>query len=246
MATNEVVLEGAISILAALEVQCRTVKQIYLLRDKHNRAFTTLEHKAGECRVPVCRVAGRVIDNLASGHTHGGALALAEPRRCDPIETLGCNAPYPFIVMLDGVEDPFNFGQAVRALYAAGVDGLVLRRREWGYAEGTVARASAGAFDRLKMAVVDSALQAAAHFRARGMRIACTSAQGDTIPIFKADLTKAVFLFIGGEKRGITRSFLEQTDLLLQVPYNRPFDNSLAMASAAAVIAFEVLRQRRY
>lgn len=66
------------------------------------------------------------------------------------------------------------------------------------------------------------------------------------LTFFHADLTRALFVIIGGEKRGITRSLLNQADLILNVPYRRAFKPALGATSAAAVLAFEVLRQRGY
>jgi len=65
------------------------------------------------------------------------------------------------------------------------------------------------------------------------------------IPLYDADLSGPLFLVIGGEKRGITRSFRDGADLRLAIPYGSAFDQSLGTAAATAVIAFEVLRQRR-
>jgi 23S rRNA (guanosine2251-2'-O)-methyltransferase len=146
--------------------------------------------------------------------------------------------------MLDGIEDPFNFGYAVRALYAAGVDGLVLRPRNWLSAAGVVARASAGASERIPTAIADTAQDAAGFFRQHGLTIASAAQSKRAIPLYDANLAIPLFLVAGGEKRGITRSFLDTADLLLQIPYGRPFDQSLGAAAATAVLAFEIMRQR--
>ena len=92
-------------------------------------------------------------------------------------------------------------------------------------------------------AVSETALDAALYFRQAGLRIACT-ARKSAVSIYEADLTQPMFLLIGGEKRGITRSFLDQADVRLQIPYGRAFDHSLGAAASTAVIAFEMLRQR--
>jgi 23S rRNA (guanosine2251-2'-O)-methyltransferase len=145
--------------------------------------------------------------------------------------------------MLDGIEDPFNFGQAIRALYAAGADGLVVRPRNWLSAAGIVARASAGTAELMPTAVAETSLDAATFFRQHGLTIACTSDKGAT-SLYDADLTGPLFLLIGGERRGITRSFLDQADLKVQIPYGRSFSFSLGAAAATAVISFEAARQR--
>ena len=120
------------------------------------------------------------------------------------------------------MEDPFNFGASVRALYAAGADGLVLRPRNWLSAAGTVARASAGASELIPTALAETATEAAAFFRAQGLAVACATEERGSVSIYDADLTVPLFLLLGGEKRGVTRSFLDQADLKLRIPYGRP------------------------
>jgi 23S rRNA (guanosine2251-2'-O)-methyltransferase len=145
--------------------------------------------------------------------------------------------------MLDGVEDPFNFGQAVRAFYAAGAHGLVVRPRSWMSAAGVVGRASAGASERIPTAQAESAEAAAEVFRAAGLRVAIADSQR-AISLYDADLRIPLFLLVGGERRGVTRSFASKADLRLKIPYGRPFEHDLGTTAAAAVLAFEILRQR--
>jgi len=237
------VLEGIVSVRAALESGSRPIHAILIRRDKWDPGIVRLERAARDAGIRVERVDAAAIDAAAEGTTHGGVIAQVGPRRFEPLDTLADGVRAPFVAMLDGVEDPFNFGQAMRALYAAGAHGLVVRPRNWLSAAGIVARASAGASEWMPTAVAETALDAAAHFRARGLTIACTAQQG-AVSIYEVDLSGPLFLVIGGERRGITRSFLEQADLLLAIPYGRAFDQSLGTTAAAAVLAFEIMRQR--
>lgn len=238
------VLEGFISVRAALKAGSRPIQAIYLRHDRRDRGIAWLERAATAAGIPVQRVTADEIDARAGGSTHGGVIALAGPRRFVALSELGADSPAPFVAMIDGVEDPFNFGQAVRALYAAGCDGLVLRPRNWLSAAGVVARASAGASEWMPTAIAETVGAAAEHFRARGLRVAVADEER-AIPLYDADLSGPLFLVIGGEKRGITRSFRDGADLRLAIPYGSAFDQSLGTAAATAVIAFEVLRQRR-
>lgn len=243
MMFEKAVLEGFVSVQAALQSGSRDLHTIYLRRDKWDTEAAWLEKNASASGIPLQRVETSVIDSQAGGSTHGGVVALAGPRKFAELSQIGAGLPAPFVVMIDGVEDPFNFGQAVRALYAAGADGLIVRPRNWMSAASVVARASAGATERIPTAIAETALAAAAFFRGRGLRIACATLE-KAIPIYEADLTAPLFIVIGGEKRGITRSFLDSADLRLAIPYGRDFGQSLGTAAAAAVIAFEVMRQR--
>lgn len=238
------ILEGFVSVRAALKSGSRPVHRIVIRRDKLDRAMAWLEHEAERQQISLERVASSVIDELTQGGSHGGVVAEVGPRQFVPLDQVAAGQRAPFVIMLDGIEDPFNFGQAVRTAYAAGAHGLVVRPRNWMSAAGVVARASAGATEWIPTAIADTAQAAADFFRGQGLMIGCAF-KDRAVPIYDADLTAPLFLVIGGEKRGITRSFAEQADLRLAIPYGGDFDQSLGAAAATAVIAFEVMRQRR-
>jgi len=239
-----VVLEGRISVEAALRGGAREVSEILALQPG-DRRLARVRALAGERGVPIRMVSTADIDELASGRTHGGLLALAGERRFLPVEQLIQDAgPSPFLAMLDGVEDPYNFGAAIRGLYAAGADGLIVRPRSWEQAAGIVARASAGASELMPTAVAETTELAAEVCRAGGLRVVCAAARSDAVSMHDADLAGPLFLLVGGERRGITRSFLDRADLVVRIPYARAVLGSLGTATAAAVLAFEVMRQR--
>ncbi len=241
--SEHAILEGHISIEAAFAARSRPIHALILSKDRWDARALRLERAARSIGAEVMRKDRAEIDALAQGATHGGVLAIVGERRFVPLADLGRDVARPFIVMLDGIEDPFNFGSAVRSLFAAGADGLVLRTRNWMSAAGTVARASAGASERIPTAVAEHPQHAIDLFRARGLTIACATAERAR-PIYEADLAGPLFLLIGGEKRGIHKSLLEQADIRLRVPYGRAFPQALDTASATAVLAFEVMRQR--
>ena len=243
-----ILLEGSAAIRGALLGGVRTIDRILLSRmKKPNRFHTWLLAEAGRREVTVERVEPEEIDERASGRTHGGLLAEAGLRRHDPLSVIASSdpdTPPRLVVMLDGIEDPYNLGFAVRTLWAAGIDGVVLRNRSWGGAEGTILRSSAGAYDLMPIAQVESAEEGAQTCRRAGMLVAATAHGQKSRSLYEADLARPLFLLIGGERRGITRSFLEEADLVIHIPYGREFDGSLGAASAAAVIGFEAMRQR--
>lgn len=265
---NQTILEGVVSITAALDAQSRPIERLLIQEGKRTRPIGYLRRRAQEVNIPIDVVPEAEITNLAGGHSHGGAVAIAGDRRYCSIDSLvdgkeqssqaiseqgqskqkpvtlnGAEASHPFIVMLDGIEDPFNFGYAVRAVYAAGADGLIVRPRNWLTAAGTVARASAGASERIPTAVAESIDVAAGAVRQFGLQVACTAKEGAT-DLYQVDLSVPLFLVIGGEKRGITRSFIESADILINIPYGRSFAQSMGTAAATSVLAFEVMRQR--
>ncbi|MCB9422901.1 MAG: RNA methyltransferase [Ardenticatenaceae bacterium] len=242
--TQQTWLEGAISIEAVLQGRSRDIERVYIQQGKWNRTQARLLQELKRAGISVEKVTAEFIEEKAGGKSHGGIIAMAGPRRFVSLAEMVADTAVPFIVMLDGFEDPFNFGQAVRALYAAGVGGIVVRPRNWLSATNVVARSSAGASELVPMAVAETAVAAADFFREQGLVVACTAVTGSQ-PVDKVDLTMPLFLLIGGEKRGITRSFMDQADLRLQIPYGRQFQHSLGAAASAAIIGYEIMRQRR-
>lgn len=245
MTDDPLTLEGALSIAAAIEAGRREIYQILIEQDKrYDRRLSGLRQLARKTGTLLSYVSTEELQKYVSGRSHGGAVALVGERRFDDLKDLISTTAPAFIVMLDGIEDPYNFGFAVRALYAAGADGVVLRKRNWTSASAIVGRASAGAVERMPMAIADGATQAAAFYQQQGLIVATAAKGASSVSLFKADLTKPLFVLVGGERRGVTRSFLHQADLLLEIPYARAFKPSLGSVSAVTVLAYEVMRQR--
>ena len=245
MPADQFLLEGILSIQAAIEAGWREVHQVLIDENKrYDRRLSALRKQADAAGIAVSYVPRSTIDQLSSGDSHGGALAQAGERRFCELSDLQPKDAAAFIVMLDGIEDPYNFSGAIRALYASGADGVVLRPRNWTSASALVGRASAGTIERLPLAIAESAAEAAEFYRGHGLKIAATAATEGAQSVFCAELSEPLFLLIGGERRGVTRSFLRSADLQLRIPYGREFGHSLGTVAAASVIAFEVMRQR--
>lgn len=235
-------IAGGIAVESVLEAENRAVSLVLVRRDRLDGRVARVQRLARERGVPVERLAAEEMAVRASVEARDGLLARVGPRRLLTLDDLLTAAgPAPALMMLDGVEDPYNFGQAVRALYAGGVDGLIVRPRHWLSAE-TVIRASAGASEFMPAAVAESVEAAATACRAHGLRVVVADEAGE--PMGGVDLRGPLLLVIGGEKRGVTRSFLAAADLRVRIPYARPFPHALGAAGAATVLAFEMMRQR--
>lgn len=240
---DQVWIEGAISIQAVLSAGSRPLHELAISTDKGDHETLMLERRIKQSGQPVRRVSPADMDELTKGSTHGGIAARVGQRTFMSLDQLAAKKP-TWVTMIDGVEDPFNFGQAVRALYAAGCDALVVRPRNWMSAAGTVARSSAGASELMTTAVADTAELAAQFFKNLGMTVAATSGEREARSLFNCELVGPLFLLIGGERRGITRSAMRLVDWTIRIPYGRVFANSLGTTGATAVFAFEIMRQR--
>lgn len=213
---------------------------------KSDRQTDALLKRAREQRIRVRRVPRLEIDEISEGKTHGGVLATVSARKFKPLDVMGRGSEAGFLALLDGVEDPYNFGQAVRSLHAAGAHGLLLPERNWTTAAATVARASAGASEFIPMATLPSGDEVAAvqTFKQRGFCIMTTSLAGSSL--YETDFRQPTLLLIGGERRGVRKSLAKLADTTITIPYGRSFKQALDTTSATAIIAFEVMRQRRY
>lgn len=183
------------------------------------------------------------INSLAIGNSHGGILAKCTERTIPPLSAAESIPENGFFVMLDGIEDPYNFGYSLRSIYASGADGIILPPRNWLTAAGVVARASAGASELLPLYTSDPS-EAADYFKKIGYKVVCAD-KPNSVSIYEADLSKPVFLIVGGEKRGIRASVLNKADEIVRIDYGRDFGASLSAASASTVIAYEIFRQNR-
>lgn len=245
VADTELTLEGWLSVLAALEAGRRPVHAVYFQEGKEVRGSGSIRAAAAQRNVAVHTVPAAELDELAAGRSHGGVLATAGQRAFQTLDELAAADKAPFIVMLQGVEDPYNYGQAIRALYAAGAHGIVVPERNWDSALATVTRASAGASEYMLTATVASAEEAIAFFKAHGFTVAATAKDKDSVSLYAADLAGALFVLIGGEKRGLPAAALAACDLTVTIPYARPFRGELDVTSSTAALAFEVMRQRK-
>jgi 23S rRNA (guanosine2251-2'-O)-methyltransferase len=182
------------------------------------------------------------IEKYTVGASHGGIIALCSEREYPKLskEHIVKNG---FYVMIEGIEDPYNFGYALRSIYAAGVDGVILTGGVRTGSDGILARSSAGASERMPLFTADPA-DAVDLFKSKGYKIVSADLP-DSVSVYEADLTKPLLLVIGGERRGITRSVLEKSDAIVRLDYGRPFEAALSAASAASILAFEVFRQNR-
>ncbi len=234
-------IEGAVAVEAVLQAGSRDVAAVAVRQDRYDSAAARIQQLARSRDVLPERVPVAVIAERLPGGAESGIIAYVGPRRLAPLDDL-LAGPERVVVMLDGVEDPFNFGQAVRSLYAAGIDGLIVRPRNWLSAAATVIRASAGASEWLPTAAADTA-EVITAAQAHNMPIAIAVADGQ--PMYALDLAGPLLLVIGGEKRGVARSLQQAASLRVGVPYGRKFPQALGTAAAAAVLAFEIARQRR-
>ena len=246
------IFEGMTSISAIIKKceesgDCQKINKIVIDKDKTKskaREIAYLKRKSIEFGFEMCYSTAEEIDKLTTGNTHGGIIALCTssviPLLNDKIEQIKRNGVY---IMLDGIEDPYNFGYSVRSIYAAGADGVILTPRNWMNVAGIVAKSSAGASELIDMFIAEPH-EAIEIFRSIGYKIICSGIR-NSVSMYDADMSKPIFLIVGGEKRGISGSIEEKADVVARIEYGRDFRGSLSAASAATVMSYEIYRQNR-
>jgi len=241
--------EGMTSVRAVLRAMEEGISDRKLLRllaaeerrDARAKELSWLGRMAEKHGFPIEYVPEADLDEMTVGATHGGIAAECSDRTIPSLSSADPSGG--FWVMLEGIEDPYNFGYAIRSLYACGTDGIVLSPRNWMNAAGVVCRSSAGASELLPF-VVSEPVEAARFFRQKGFRILAAGIR-DSVSSFDCDMRKPLFLIVGGEKRGISASLLAEADEIVRIDYGREFPGSLSAASAASMLGYEVLRQNR-
>lgn len=181
------------------------------------------------------------LDKITLGNSHGGLVAITEERSLPYLSDPEQIAKNGFYAMIEGIEDPYNFGYALRSLYAMGCTGIILGERNWMSAAGVVARSSAGASEMFRIYKAPF-LDAAKLFKTLGYTIICADERTDNV-LGSVPLKLPILLLVGGEKRGISRSLLEYADVAVRIDYGREFRASLSAASATTMFAYEIMRQ---
>ena len=246
------IFEGMTSISAVIQKcqrdkKCEKINKVLVDEAKiksKSREIAFLRKKSEILGFDISYCTADEIDKLTTGNTHGGIIALCNPSSIPCLEAEEKKIKNDGIyVMLDGIEDPYNFGYSVRSIYASGADGIILTPRNWMNVAGIVAKSSAGASELIDMYIAEPD-QAINFFKGKGYKVVCSGIR-NSVSMYAADLRRPLFLIVGGEKRGISSYVEAQADIIARVEYGREFKGSLSAASAATIMVYEIFRQNR-
>ncbi|MBE6611179.1 MAG: RNA methyltransferase [Ruminococcaceae bacterium] len=250
---DNLIFEGMTSIRAVLDAirSCKSDRRIIRVmvaeskQKSRAKELSYLRAMSHQYDFPIEVLPDESFDQLTLGASHGGLLMETTARTIPMLSEdilSGIDEKNRFFVMIEGIEDPYNFGYALRSLYAAGCTAVILSPRNWMSAAGIVCRASAGASELADTFICSSPADCAKIMQNLGVKIVCCDMK-DSVSIYNADLKKPLFLAVGGEKRGLSRELLNAADAVVRLDYGREFKNALSAASAAAIAGFEVVRQ---
>jgi 23S rRNA (guanosine2251-2'-O)-methyltransferase len=246
---DSVVFEGMTSIraiLKSIDAGTNDRKIIKILYDKDrlskiHKEIGYLRAVAEKYGYDLLESNSEELDKITLGASHGGIVAISGDRILPYLNDSTLLKENAFYAMIQGIEDPYNFGYSLRSLYATGCAGIILPERNWMSAAGVVARSSAGASELFEMYKCDP-LEAAKIFKEKGYSIVCADERTENV-LGNCELKTPLLLIIGGEKRGISRALVDMADNLVKINYAREFKASLSAASATTMFAYEIMRQ---
>jgi 23S rRNA (guanosine2251-2'-O)-methyltransferase len=236
------VIYGFNPVIEALRAGRATLLRVGARRDARVDEVVRLASSRG---VPVERVDGRLLDQQAGGAAHQGIVAVLEDAPDYSVADLvsAAHGPAPLLVVLDGVEDPHNFGAILRSVDASGADGVVRQARHAAPAGPVAAKASAGAVAHVRIATVVNVARALEELREAG--VWTVGLAGDApLRYDEVDLTLPTAVVVGAEGTGLRRLVRERCEVVASIPMAGHVE-SLNVSVATGVVLFEAARQRR-
>jgi len=239
------ILFGVSPVLEALRADPRRVDRVMIAQGAKEARLSEVIDLARANSVPFTRVAREALAKYAERSANvQGVLAFVSPAQYASVDEILENAgETPLIVVLDGVEDPRNFGAIVRTAECAGADGIVIPDRRSVGLTDIVAKASAGAIEHQKVAKTQNLNRFIEDLKKRDIWVVGTSVDAK-MTHDEWDWTRPSALVLGGEGRGLHRLVAENCDVLVKIPMYGKID-SLNVSVAAGVILFEARRQRK-
>lgn len=247
---SEMILSGYISVRTAVEAKSRTIQKIVLDKERYEMVIRSGFH-APEKRqydalskytIPTEFVSKEDFLVFCDNPSAGGIAAVAGERIYSSLEAV-IEQKNAYLVVLDGIEDPYNFGFTLRTLYAAGVDGIILPQRNFFSSDDIVVRSSAGASELLKIAVVEDLTEACRKMKEKGYLLVSTDKSEKAKDLYSAFVKRPICLVFGGEKRGVSAGITEISDLVVKLKYPKECHFSLSASSAVSIISFEIARR---
>lgn len=223
----------------------RKIKKIYV-RESRNADVIDIEAAAKKKGIEILKVPAYKIDEMAGSLNNQGVIAISAPYQyasLSDILSLTANRDEPpFIIVLDGIEDPHNLGAIARTAECAAAFGIIISKNRSCGVTPVALKASAGAIENIKIARVTNIGRALDELKKNGIWVAACDMDGESCFSTKA-LDGPVAIVIGNEGRGISRLVKEKCDFTVSIPMKGKI-NSLNASNAAAIVMYEIRRRR--
>ena len=238
-------LEGRNALQEALRAG-RTIDKVFIASGDTDKGLQRLAAEAKDAGAVVVPVDRRKLDQMSFTRSHQGVIALAaahEYATLDEIlEEASSRGENALIVICDELTDPHNLGAIMRSAECAGAHGVIIPKRRSVGLTATVAKASAGAMEYMKVARVTNINSAIAELKEKGVWVFGTAAEG-SVPMYKANLTVPAAIVIGNEGDGMSPLVRKNCDVMVNIPMNGRI-SSLNASAAASILLYEAVRQR--
>ena len=241
---NEIV-EGRNAVIEALRAG-RAIDKIFIAKGDVDKTLGHIASKARDKGIVVVECDRKKLDFMSQTHAHQGVIALCAVREYCTVEDIFAVAEErgekPFIIVCDEISDPHNLGAIIRSAECAGAHGVIIPKRRSAGLTAIVDKASAGAAEHMAIARVPNIPAAIKELKDRGLWIYGTAADGQS-GLWNTDFTGSMALVIGSEGDGMGRLVRESCDFIVSLPMKGQV-SSLNASAAAAIVMYEVLRQR--
>jgi len=238
-------IEGRNSVLELLE-SGKDINKIFVTRGEKHGSINRILAIAKEKRIIVVEKDKKQMDEMAQEENYQGVIAIVPPFEYVEIEDILDIAKQrgedPFILILDGIEDPHNLGSIIRTAETAGVHGIIIPKRRAASVNSTVNKTSAGAVEHMKIARVTNISDAIEELKQAGLWI-CGTDIGAEKYYYNQDLTGALGIVIGNEGKGISEKVKKNCDFNVKIPMKGKV-TSLNAAVSTGIIVYEAVKQR--
>lgn len=218
----------------------RKIKKVYI---QDNFDENEILSKLNELEVPINKLSKKDIDRLERGNHQGIILDIEDYKYISESDMLDNLPTNPFIVILDHLEDPHNFGAIIRTCEAAGVDYIIIPKDRSVSVNSTVMKVSVGALDNVKIVCVTNLNTTIKKLKDNGLWIVGTDMENSSI-YTDIDYKTPTALVIGSEGFGMSDLVRKNCDFIARIPMNGKI-NSLNASVAAGIMIYEVIRQRK-
>ena len=238
-------VEGRNSVLELLE-SGKDINKIYITRGEKHGSINKIIAKARERKIIIVEKDKRQMQEIAQTENYQGVIAIVPPFEYCEIEDILEEAKNknedPFVLILDGIEDPHNLGSIIRTAETAGVHGIIIPKRRAATVNSTVNKTSAGAVEHMKIARVNNISESINKLKEAGLWICGTDINTKTY-YYDQDLTGAIGIVIGNEGQGISEKVKKNCDFLVKIPMKGKV-TSLNASVSTGIIIYEALKQR--
>ena len=238
-------IEGRNSVLELLE-SGKDINKIFVTRGEKHGSINKILAIAKEKKIIVVEKDKKQMDEMAQEENYQGVIAIVPPFEYVEIEDILNYAKGkqedPFVLILDGIEDPHNLGSIIRTAETAGVHGIIIPKRRAASVNSTVNKTSAGAVEHVKIARVTNISDAIDELKQEGLWICGTDINAEKY-YYNQDLTGALGIVIGNEGKGISEKVKKNCDFNVKIPMKGKV-TSLNAAVSTGIIVYEAVKQR--